>query len=137
MTIHACVPCQCLTVAISFCLSDNYPTALGGAVLSNALKSNTSIRELYWRGNELGNEGIKALCSSLQERSTQMAVLDVGNNRSVLVCMACAKGCTCMQHGLAGCILRRHQALALWAVTQQPSTHKAGLDFGGQQGSWG
>ena len=57
-------------------------------MLSNALKSNTSIRELYWRGNELGNEGIKALCSSLQERSTQMAVLDVGNNRSVWVCMA-------------------------------------------------
>ncbi len=68
-----------------FCFSDNYPTALGGAVLSNALKTNTSIRELYWRGNELGNEGIKALCSALQERSTQMAVLDVGNNRSALV----------------------------------------------------
>ena len=68
-----------------FCFSDNYPTALGGAVLSNALKTNTSIRELYWRGNELGNEGIKALCSALQERSTQMAVLDVGNNRSTWV----------------------------------------------------
>ena len=71
------------------CFSDNYPTALGGAVLSNALKSNTSIREIYWRGNELGNEGIKALCSSLQERSTQMAVLDVGNNRSARVRKVC------------------------------------------------
>ena len=66
----ACSPC-----------SDNYAGALGAAVLANALQKNTALQELYIKGNELGNEGVKALCSALAQREVPFRVLDVGNNR--------------------------------------------------------
>lgn len=63
--------------------SDNYIGGLGAAVLANALKMNESLRELFIKGNELGNEGIKAICQALKERKVRFKALDVGNNRSV------------------------------------------------------
>ena len=62
--------------------SDNYVGGLGAAVLANALQKNTALQELYIKGNELGNEGVKALCSALTQRQVPFRVLDVGNNRS-------------------------------------------------------
>ena len=55
-------------------------------MLANALKKNESLRELFIKGNELGNEGIKAICQALRDRKVRFKALDVGNNRSV-----CAK----------------------------------------------
>ena len=62
--------------------SDNYVGGLGAAVLANALQKNTALQELYIKGNELGNEGVKALCGALTQRKVPFRVLDVGNNRS-------------------------------------------------------
>ena len=62
--------------------SDNYVGGLGAAVLANALQQNTALQELYIKGNELGNEGVKALCGALAQREVPFKVLDVGNNRS-------------------------------------------------------
>ena len=62
--------------------SDNYVGGLGAAVLANALQKNTVLQELYIKGNELGNEGVKALCGALAQREVPFRVLDVGNNRS-------------------------------------------------------
>lgn len=62
--------------------SDNYVGGLGAAVLANALQKNTALQELYIKGNELGNEGVKALCGALAQREVPFRVLDVGNNRS-------------------------------------------------------
>lgn len=41
---------------------------MGAGVLAAALRKNTSIRELHIKGNELGDEGVKALCEALAER---------------------------------------------------------------------
>ena len=62
--------------------SDNYIGGLGAAVLANALKKNETLRELSVKGNELGDEGIKAICGALIERKTRFKALDIGNNRS-------------------------------------------------------
>lgn len=45
--------------------------APGAAVLAAALRANTSLRELSCKGNELGDEGVKALCDALRERSAR------------------------------------------------------------------
>ena len=50
-------------------------------MLANALKKNNALRELHIKGNELGNEGVKAICTALSERETPFEDLDVGNNR--------------------------------------------------------
>lgn len=70
----------CCTQA-SVVRSDNYVGGLGAAVLANALQKNTALQELYIKGNELGNEGVKALCGALVQREVPFRVLDVGNNR--------------------------------------------------------
>ena len=70
--------------ACNYC-SDNYVGALGANMLANALKSNKGIRELSLRGNELGDEGIKALCSSLAARETPLTHLDIANNKYAIV----------------------------------------------------
>lgn len=41
---------------------------MGTGVLAAALRPNTSLRELHIKGNELGDEGVKALCEALAER---------------------------------------------------------------------
>lgn len=69
-----------MLVTCAFC-SDNYAGGLGAAVLANALQKNTALQELYIKGNDMGNEGIKALCSALAQRETPFRVLDAGNNR--------------------------------------------------------
>ena len=61
--------------------SDNYIGALGAAVIANALKKNKSLRELHMKGNELGDEGVKALCGALKERQSPITSLDFGNNK--------------------------------------------------------
>ena len=61
--------------------SDNYVGSLGAGMLANALQTNTSIRELSLRGNELGDEGIKALCNALAGRDTPLTLLDIANNK--------------------------------------------------------
>lgn len=50
-------------------------------MLANALKKNKSLRELHMKGNELGNEGVKAICTALLERQSPITSLDFGNNR--------------------------------------------------------
>lgn len=50
-------------------------------MLANALKTNTGIRELALRGNDLGDEGVKALCSALAARDAPLHVLDLANNK--------------------------------------------------------
>ena len=54
-------------------------------MLANALKKNEALRELSVKGNELGDEGIKAICGALIERKTRFKALDCGNNRWVVV----------------------------------------------------
>ena len=61
--------------------SDNYIGALGASVLANALKKNKSLRELHMKGNELGDEGVKAICAALLERQSPITSLDFGNNK--------------------------------------------------------
>lgn len=63
------------------CCSDNYIGALGASVLANALAKNKSLRELHLKGNELGNEGVKAICAALRERQAPVTSLDFGNNK--------------------------------------------------------
>ena len=70
-----------LYLVCGVCCSDNYVGALGAAVLSNALKTNKSLKELHIKGNELGNEGIKVICTALSQRQTTFKALDAGNNR--------------------------------------------------------
>lgn len=74
--------------------SDNYAGGLGAAVLANALQKNTALLELYIKGNDMGNEGIKALCGALAERETSFRVLDVGNNRQAT--LTCSSHLPCM-----------------------------------------
>ena len=50
-------------------------------MLANALKKNTALEELYIKGNDMGNEGMKAICAALCERKTPFRVLDAANNR--------------------------------------------------------
>lgn len=52
-------------------------------MLANALKKNKSLRELHMKGNELGNEGVRAICEALLERQSPVTSLDFGNNRCV------------------------------------------------------
>lgn len=66
------------------CCSDNYVGGVGARVLANALQKNSALQELYIKGNDMGNEGIKALCGALAERETSFRVLDAGNNRQVI-----------------------------------------------------
>ena len=61
--------------------SDNYIGALGAAVLANALKGNAALTGLHIKGNELGNEGVKALCEAFRAREGRVTALDFGNNR--------------------------------------------------------
>ena len=61
--------------------SDNYIGALGAAVLANALKGNATLTGLHIKGNELGNEGVKALCEAFRAREGRVTALDFGNNR--------------------------------------------------------
>ena len=44
--------------------SDNYIAGLGATVLANALQKNSSLRELYIKGNELKDTGAEALCKA-------------------------------------------------------------------------
>jgi hypothetical protein len=46
---------------------------VGATVLANALAKNSSLRELYIKGNELGDTGVEALCKAF---SGTMAVLN-------------------------------------------------------------
>ena len=52
------------SAAVLACCSDNYVGGLGATVLANALAKNTSLRELYIKGNELGDTGVEALCKA-------------------------------------------------------------------------
>ncbi len=61
--------------------SDNYIGALGAAVLANALAKNGALTGLHIKGNELGNEGVKALCEAFRAREARVVALDFGNNR--------------------------------------------------------
>ncbi len=72
------VCCQRLLPAA---LSDNYIGALGAAVLANALAKNGALTGLHIKGNELGNEGVKALCEAFRAREARVIALDFGNNR--------------------------------------------------------
>lgn len=49
-------------------------------MLSDHLTSNTALEELTLKGNELGDDGLSALCKALQQRPSSLKVLDVGNN---------------------------------------------------------
>lgn len=71
-------------LTVNVCCSDNYVGGLGARVLANALQKNSALQELYIKGNDMGNEGIKALCSALSERETSFRVLDAGNNRQAI-----------------------------------------------------
>ena len=46
---------------------------VGATVLANALAKNSSLRELYIKGNELGDTGVEALCKAF---SGTVAVLN-------------------------------------------------------------
>ncbi len=61
--------------------SDNYVGAIGAATLANALQRNSTLRELSLKGNELVNEGTRALCKAFEERQGAISSLDLGNNR--------------------------------------------------------
>ena len=61
--------------------SDNYVGAIGAATLANALQRNTTLHELSLKGNELVNEGTRALCKAFEERQGAISFLDLGNNR--------------------------------------------------------
>ena len=50
-------------------------------MLANALAKNRSLRELHLKGNELGNEGVTAICNALKERQAPVTSLDFGNNK--------------------------------------------------------
>ena len=63
------------------CCSDNYVGSLGAGMLANALQANTGIKELTLRGNDLGDEGVKALCNALAARETPLTMLDIANNK--------------------------------------------------------
>lgn len=60
--------------------SDNYIGTAGAVMLSDHLASNTALEELTLKGNELGDDGLTALCKALQQRPRSLKVLDVGNN---------------------------------------------------------
>ena len=60
------MPCPC---------SDNYVGGLGATVLANALAKNTSLRELYIKGNELGDTGVEALCKAFSGAASASPVL--------------------------------------------------------------
>ena len=55
--------------------SDNYVGGVGATVLANALAKNSSLRELYIKGNELGDTGVEALCKAF---SGTVALLNAG-----------------------------------------------------------
>ncbi len=71
-------------LTVNVCCSDNYVGGVGARVLANALQKNSALQELYIKGNDMGNEGIKALCGALSERETSFWVLDAGNNRQAI-----------------------------------------------------
>ncbi len=71
-------------LTVNLCCSDNYVGGVGARVLANALQKNSALQELYIKGNDMGNEGIKALCGALSERETSFRVLDAGNNRQAI-----------------------------------------------------
>ena len=73
--------------------SDNYIGALGAAVIANALKKNKSLRELHMKGNELGDEGVKAICTALRERQAPITSLDFGNNKCGSPCIFFRSSC--------------------------------------------
>ena len=60
--------------------SDNYIGTAGAVMLSDHLAANTVLEELTLKGNELGDDGLTALCKCLQQRKRSLKVLDVGNN---------------------------------------------------------
>lgn len=60
--------------------SDNYIGTAGAVMLSDHLTSNGVLEELTLKGNELGDDGLTALCKALQQRPRSLKVLDVGNN---------------------------------------------------------
>jgi NLR family CARD domain-containing protein 3 len=62
--------------------SDNYIGALGASTLANAIAKNSTLEELELKGNELGNEGVKAICGAFRSRKGgSVKALDLGNNR--------------------------------------------------------
>ncbi len=52
-------------LSIILCCSDNYIGGMGASLFAQALKKNTSIEEFSIKGNEIGNEGLKALSEAL------------------------------------------------------------------------
>ena len=69
MTTTPAPPLPCLQVNTSLVhlnLSDNYLGEKGGVALGEALAKNSSIKEIFLKGNELGDEGIQAVCKALQ-----------------------------------------------------------------------
>ena len=91
--------------------SDNYIGALGAAVLANALKGNTTLTGLHIKGNELGNEGVKALCDAFRAREGRVTALDFGNNRR-----ASQTASSCFHLGLSVLVKRalRRSFLLMW-----------------------
>ena len=55
-------------------------------MLANALKTNTTLTGLHIKGNELGNEGVKALCDAFRAREGRVVALELGNNRRAPDC---------------------------------------------------
>lgn len=49
-------------------------------MLSDHIATNTSLEELSLKANDIGDDGLTALCTALQQRPTSLKVLDVGNN---------------------------------------------------------
>jgi Ran GTPase-activating protein (RanGAP) involved in mRNA processing and transport len=86
------------------CCSDNYIGALGASVLANALARNRSLRELHLKGNELGNEGVAAVCAALRERQAPIHSLDFGNNKCAGPALPCSGLVPCLPVFLSSCL---------------------------------
>ena len=64
-------------------MSDNYIGEAGAAALAAALASNTSLKTLLLKGNELGDAGVIAICDAL-------AVGEGGPRGAECYCFFCA-----------------------------------------------
>lgn len=49
-------------------LTDNYLGEEGALSLADALRANSSIKELHLKGNEMGDKGVAAVCEALLVR---------------------------------------------------------------------
>lgn len=61
--------------------SDNYLGPMGASVLAQAIKQNSSIQEVYMKGNDIGNEGVKSICEALLVSSLLDSLLQAFHER--------------------------------------------------------